>query len=89
MFYVHPWEIDPDQPRLPGPMRSRLRHYMNLSANESKLDRILPKFRFSSMSAALDADRAFVQLHCPASVVLGEGNQRLPGAVAVAPANNI
>ena len=88
MFYVHPWEIDPDQPRLPGPMRSRLRHYMNLSANESKLDRILPKFRFSSMSAALDADRALVQLHCPAGGVPSEASQNLTDSVAAAPANS-
>ena len=30
MFYVHPWEIDPDQPRMPGTRLNRFRHYVNL-----------------------------------------------------------
>jgi polysaccharide deacetylase family protein (PEP-CTERM system associated) len=38
VFYFHPWEIDPDQPRVAGaPLKSRLRHYSNLSGMERKL----------------------------------------------------
>lgn len=38
MFYFHPWEVDPAQPRVPGaPLRSRLRHYSRLSAMAGKL----------------------------------------------------
>ena len=41
-FYFHPWEIDPDQPRVQrAPFRSRIRHYSRLSAMESKLRRLL------------------------------------------------
>ena len=54
MFYVHPWEIDPDQPRMQAACRmSRFRHYVNLSQNESKLDRLLSKFRFGRVSDVL------------------------------------
>ena len=57
MFYVHPWEVDPDQPRLSGTLKSRCRHYFNLAATERKLGRLLTKFSFSSMSQCLEADR--------------------------------
>jgi polysaccharide deacetylase family protein (PEP-CTERM system associated) len=45
MFYFHPWEVDPDQPRIPGaPLKSRFRHYVNLSRMEKKLDRLCRDF---------------------------------------------
>lgn len=45
MFYFHPWEIDPDQPRIQGaPLKSRLRHYTNLKRMEAKLRRLLGEF---------------------------------------------
>ena len=53
MFYIHPWEVDPDQPRLPGSLRSRFRHYQNLASTERKLDWLLPQFRFGSMSDSI------------------------------------
>lgn len=53
MFYIHPWEVDPDQPRLNGPLKSRFRHYQNLRTTEPKLHRLLSKFRFDSMSNSL------------------------------------
>ena len=34
VFYIHPWEIDPDQPRLPAGRLSRMRHYRNLDKTE-------------------------------------------------------
>jgi polysaccharide deacetylase family protein (PEP-CTERM system associated) len=47
MFYFHPWEIDPGQPRVPGaPLKSRLRHYVNLNRMEAKLDRLCGDFRW-------------------------------------------
>ena len=52
MFYIHPWEVDPDQPRLAGSFRSRFRHYQNLASTERKLDWLLPRFRFGTMSEA-------------------------------------
>lgn len=54
MFYVHPWEVDPDQPRLNvGSRKSRFRHYVNLAATESKLDVLLKRFRFGRLSDAV------------------------------------
>lgn len=50
VFYVHPWEVDPEQPRLPVRSRiSRLRHYINLSTTHSKLDILLSRFKFGPM----------------------------------------
>jgi polysaccharide deacetylase family protein (PEP-CTERM system associated) len=46
--YVHPWELDPEQPRLPGPLKSRLRHYTNLKVAETRLRMLLALDRFSS-----------------------------------------
>ncbi|MGC1273670.1 MAG: XrtA system polysaccharide deacetylase [Planctomycetaceae bacterium] len=53
MFYIHPWELDPDQPRLPGRLRSRWRHYQNLRTTEPKLIRLLQACRFGSATDAL------------------------------------
>ncbi len=53
MFYIHPWEVDPDQPRMPGSWKSRFRHYQNLATTELKLDWLLPKFTFGTMGQAL------------------------------------
>jgi polysaccharide deacetylase family protein (PEP-CTERM system associated) len=53
MFYIHPWEVDPDQPRLSGSLMSRFRHYQNLCTTEHKLNWLLPRFRFDSMSASM------------------------------------
>jgi polysaccharide deacetylase family protein (PEP-CTERM system associated) len=48
MFYFHPWELDPNQPRLPMPWRHRLRHYVGLSREEAKLSRLLKHVRFGT-----------------------------------------
>src|SRR5262249_41293268 len=47
IVYLHPWEIDPEQPRLAAPARSRLRQYTNLGATEVRLRRLLGDFRFA------------------------------------------
>ncbi|MFC4700155.1 XrtA system polysaccharide deacetylase [Glaciecola siphonariae] len=50
-FYFHPWEIDKDQPRVKNaPFKSRLRHYINLSAMEGKLVKLMQDYKWSSMS---------------------------------------
>jgi polysaccharide deacetylase family protein (PEP-CTERM system associated) len=47
IFYMHPWEIDPDQPRVPGTgLKTRFRHYVNLHKTESRLGRLLRDFRW-------------------------------------------
>jgi polysaccharide deacetylase family protein (PEP-CTERM system associated) len=51
VFYLHPWEIDPGQPRLrAGSRLSRWRHYLNLHETESKLQRLLSCFRFGTLT---------------------------------------
>ena len=44
--YLHPWEVDPQQPRLPGRMLSRLRHYNNLSKMEGRLESLAKRVDF-------------------------------------------
>jgi len=51
MFYIHPWEIDPDQPRIQGVSRKcRFRHYVGLKQTEAKLHCLLKNFVFSPIS---------------------------------------
>ena len=47
-FYLHPWEVDPGQPRIPLPLVKRLRHYNNLAKTMSRLERLLNDFEFTS-----------------------------------------
>jgi polysaccharide deacetylase family protein (PEP-CTERM system associated) len=57
MFYVHPWEIDPRQPRLAvGSWISRFRHYVNLATTQVKLDRLLRDFSFGRLCDVLAAN---------------------------------
>ena len=52
VFYFHPWEVDPGQPRVAGaPLRSRLRHYTNLSRMAGKLSDLLGDFAWGRMDA--------------------------------------
>lgn len=52
VFYFHPWEIDPGQPRVSGaPLRSRLRHYTNLDRMAGKLEQLFRDFRWGRMDA--------------------------------------
>ncbi|WP_338468546.1 DUF3473 domain-containing protein [Novosphingobium sp. ZN18A2] len=50
VFYFHPWEIDPGQPRVANaPLRSRLRHYTNLDRMQAKLSQLIGDFRWGRM----------------------------------------
>ena len=53
VFYLHPWEIDPDHPRIPLPRRIALTHYYNLKRTEPRLKRLLSDFRFAPMKEVL------------------------------------
>jgi polysaccharide deacetylase family protein (PEP-CTERM system associated) len=53
VFYLHPWEIDTEQPRLNGSWLSRLRHYTNIGRCESRLRRLLSDFRWAPMRTVL------------------------------------
>ena len=48
-FYIHPWEIDPEQPRFAVPWSTRLRHYGGLRGTARQLDRLLAEFRFTTI----------------------------------------
>jgi polysaccharide deacetylase family protein (PEP-CTERM system associated) len=50
MFYIHPWEVDPEQPRIQVPLLARLRHYNGLERTLPRLERILDEFRFTSVA---------------------------------------
>ncbi len=61
MFYFHPWEIDPGQPRIPGiSAKTRFRHYVNLEQMQPKLDRLLGDFAWGRI------DRVFLDDGQPA-----------------------
>jgi hypothetical protein len=50
VFYFHPWEVDPTQPRVAGTgWKSRLRHYTNLKRMSTRLDRLLRDFTWGRM----------------------------------------
>ena len=44
VFYLHPWEIDPGQPRIGASWRSRFRHYTNLHRTQSRLETLAARF---------------------------------------------
>jgi polysaccharide deacetylase family protein (PEP-CTERM system associated) len=55
VFYFHPWEVDPEQPRVPGvTLKNRVRHYLNLARTLPRLERLVRDFRFDRM------DRVFL-----------------------------
>lgn len=59
VFYLHPWEIDPNQPRpARPPIRSQFRHYVNLGRTKTRLRRLLQDFRWTRMDYAFLADGA-------------------------------
>ena len=54
MFYIHPWEVDPDQMRMPfASLSTKFRHYVNLSKTHRKLERLLEAFSFGTLSDVL------------------------------------
>ncbi len=52
VFYIHPWEFDPDQPRLEASGRSRFRQYIGLSQTAKNLGRLCERFLFAPMNEA-------------------------------------
>lgn len=60
-FYLHPWEVDPGQPRVKVGALSRFRHYTNLDRCEARLRQLLGEFQFSTMHDVLAARRLLGQ----------------------------
>ena len=56
MFYFHPWEMDPEQPRVTGiDLKTRFRHYVNLDRMQSRMEKLLDDFRWDRV------DRVFLR----------------------------
>jgi polysaccharide deacetylase family protein (PEP-CTERM system associated) len=53
VMYLHPWEFDPDQPRMDGPVISRARHYLNLGKTEGRLINLLNDFQFGPICESI------------------------------------
>jgi polysaccharide deacetylase family protein (PEP-CTERM system associated) len=58
LFYVHPWELDPGQPRVHIPPLSRIRHYLGLEKTEKKIALLLSENKFVSIASYFDKLRA-------------------------------
>ena len=53
IFYLHPWEVDPEQPRIKVGWRSRFRHYTNLRKTQQRLRDLVTEFRFTTVRNVL------------------------------------
>ena len=49
VMYLHPWEIDPQQPRMDGSWVSQFRHYLNLDKTQARLNQLLADFKFGAI----------------------------------------
>ncbi len=61
VVYLHPWELDPEQPRQQGSLLSRFRHYVNLDRTESRLRELLATFAFGPITEAVPVARPVPQ----------------------------
>jgi len=53
VFYIHPWELDDEQPRLPLPLMTRVRHYRGLRQTPERVGRLLAEFHFTALRDGL------------------------------------
>jgi hypothetical protein len=58
IFYLHPWEIDPEQPRIASSGLTQVRHYRNVAKTEARLRRMLSEFSFGRVSDVLQLTEA-------------------------------
>lgn len=91
LVYVHPWELDPDQPRLPAPALARFRQYTNIRSTAPRLHRLLSDFQFAPMGEALHAVCAAAEpfdvarLGSPAQVTAARGSATTHTGMAEVP----
>ena len=80
VVYLHPWELDPEQPRIHGSLKSRLRHYTNLSGMRAKLDSVLSRHKFQTFRDVLIAEGAEGQVstHAHGTASGTDLNERVP-----------
>ncbi|HSU13301.1 XrtA system polysaccharide deacetylase [Longimicrobium sp.] len=65
-FYVHPWELDPEQPRIRVDLKTRMRHYGGLKRTVPRIRRLLAGFRFQPIARTLALESAPAEAPCPA-----------------------
>ncbi|HEX4602666.1 MAG TPA: XrtA system polysaccharide deacetylase [Candidatus Angelobacter sp.] len=58
VVYLHPWELDPEQPRIGGPLKSRLRHYTNLHRMSARVGRVLSRHKFQRFNDVMTTEAA-------------------------------
>jgi polysaccharide deacetylase family protein (PEP-CTERM system associated) len=87
MMYLHPWELDPEQPRIKAPLRSRLRHYTGLQRTASRISSLSRDFRFEPLGKVLPASLPVFQLNengefrsCPAEAAASDIRNTRPEA---------
>jgi len=61
VMYLHPWELDPEQPCMEGPVLSKVRHYLNLGKTEQRLRWLLRDFVFAPINEVIQPIRAIVK----------------------------
>jgi len=85
VMYMHPWEFDPDQPRMEGSMVSRMRHYLNLDKTEGRMRALLEDFSFAPIRQVFPQ---IEQMQCmePSSGT-GAGRTSLSARVSAASSN--
>jgi len=66
-FYIHPWEIDPGQPRLPVSVLNRIRHYRGLDSTLDRIDTLLEEFAFATIASYLPV----IEEHDPTLLTVG------------------
>lgn len=69
IFYLHPWEIDPNQPRIAAGPLTRLRHYTNLGQTERRLRRLMSQFAFTTVREVVGIDLADTATAVPAEAI--------------------
>ncbi|MBU6256960.1 MAG: DUF3473 domain-containing protein [Burkholderiales bacterium] len=70
IFYFHPWEIDPGQPRIPGiDARTKFRHYVNIERMDGRLQQLLADFRWGRMDDIFLGPRRAAVAHAAESAV--------------------
>ena len=85
VFYFHPWEVDPQQPRVAGaPWRSRFRHYLNLDRMEPRLGQLLRDFRWDRMDRVYGVRAGGEAVQSAPTVSDGVGRVSGPGSPVAA-----
>jgi polysaccharide deacetylase family protein (PEP-CTERM system associated) len=72
IFYLHPWEVDPEQPRVSVGWKSKLRHYTNLGKTQQRLRELVREFRFTTVRSVL-ADLRLLPREAPRAGVPSPG----------------